>query len=147
MFACYKESLRAEPIFTERTRSICGSFDMAQVNSARALRLLDLNVQERAVLSEIAKPRVRKPRVFINCHPDLGGALNHYTRNTDISQCYLQRAVPSIGDSQMTTTFLTIKFANFPSFIVMEFPREKSNFGQLFIHCPPPEPPSKRKFY
>ena len=29
----------------------------------------------------------------------------------------------------MTTKFLTIKFANSPNFIVMEFPRKKSVFG------------------
>ena len=38
----------------------------------------------------------------------------------------------------MTTKFLTIKFANFPKFIVMEFPRKNSVFGQFSVNFPPP---------
>ena len=36
------------------------------------------------------------------------------------------RNPPLIEASQMTTKFLTIKFAKFPNFIVMEFPRKTS---------------------
>ena len=49
--------------------------------------------------------------------------------------------------SQMTTKFLTIKFANFPNFIVMEFPRKTSVFEQFSVKFPPPQPPPKRKFF
>ena len=37
----------------------------------------------------------------------------------------------TIGASQMTTKFLTIKFAEFPNFIVMEFLRKNSVFGPI----------------
>ena len=52
-----------------------------------------------------------------------------------------------LGASQMTTKFLTIKFAKFPKFIVMEFPKKNSVFGQFSVNFPPPQPPPKRKFY
>ena len=52
-----------------------------------------------------------------------------------------------IGASQMTTKFLTKKFAKFPNFIVMEFPRKNSVLGQFSVNFPPPRPPPKRKFY
>ena len=38
----------------------------------------------------------------------------------------------TLGASQMTTKFLTIKFAKFPNFIVMEFPRKKTEFWTIF---------------
>ena len=46
----------------------------------------------------------------------------------------------------MTTKFLTTKFVkNFPNFIVMEFPRKSSIFGQFSLNSPPsPTPPPKR---
>ena len=46
----------------------------------------------------------------------------------------------------MTTKFLTIKFAKFPFFIVMELPKKNSVFGQLSLQFAPPRPPPKRKF-
>ena len=41
----------------------------------------------------------------------------------------------------MTTKFLTIKFAKFPNFIVMEFPRKNIVFGQFSVDFPPPPTP------
>ena len=40
----------------------------------------------------------------------------------------------------MTTKFVTIKFAKFPSFIVMEFPKKNSVLGQFSVifHLPNP---------
>ena len=40
----------------------------------------------------------------------------------------------------MTTKFLTIKFAKFPNFIVMAFPRKNSVFGQFSVNFPLPNP-------
>ena len=42
----------------------------------------------------------------------------------------------------MTTKFLTIKFAKFPNFIVMNFPGKK-RFGQFSVIFPPSPTPSK----
>ena len=42
--------------------------------------------------------------------------------------------------SQMTTKFLRRKFAKFPDFIVMEFPREGSVLGQFSVNFPLPNP-------
>ena len=39
----------------------------------------------------------------------------------------------------MTTKFLTIKFAKFPNFIVMEFLKKNSVFGQLSLNFAPPQ--------
>ena len=39
----------------------------------------------------------------------------------------------------MTTTCLTIKFAEFPNFIVMEFPRKNSILGQFSVNFPLPD--------
>ena len=47
---------------------------------------------------------------------------------------------PSLGASQMTTKLLTIKFAKFPNFIVMEFPRKNSVLGQFSVNFPLPTP-------
>ena len=44
--------------------------------------------------------------------------------------------IRSIGASQMTTKFLTIKFEEFPNFIVMEFSRKSSVFGQFSVNFP-----------
>ena len=33
------------------------------------------------------------------------------------------------------------------NFIVMEFPKNNSVFGQFSVKFPPPQPPPKRKFY
>ena len=44
----------------------------------------------------------------------------------------------------MTTKFLTIKFAKFPNYIVMEFPRKNSVFGK-FSPSPTPSTPSKKQ--
>ena len=46
----------------------------------------------------------------------------------------------------MTTKFLTIKFAKFPYFIVMEFPRKNSVFGRFSVNFPPPQPLQKANF-
>ena len=43
----------------------------------------------------------------------------------------------------MTTTFLTIKFAKFPNFIVMEFLRKKQHFWTIFRKFSPSPTPSK----
>ena len=45
-----------------------------------------------------------------------------------------------VGASQMTTKFLTIKFAKFPNFIVMELPRKNSVFGKFSVNFPLPNP-------
>ena len=46
----------------------------------------------------------------------------------------------------MTTKFLTIKFAKFPNFIVLEFPRKNSVFGQLSVKFPLPNPLQNANF-
>ena len=53
----------------------------------------------------------------------------------------------NLGASQMTTKFLTIKFAKFPNFIVMEFPRKKNSvLGQFSVEFPLPNPPQNANF-
>ena len=48
---------------------------------------------------------------------------------------------PLIGASGMTTELLTIKFANFPIFWVMEFPKKNSILGHFsLIFAPSPTP-------
>ena len=46
----------------------------------------------------------------------------------------------------MTTKFLTLKFAIFPNFIVMEFPKTNSVWGQFPINLPLPNPLQNAKF-
>ena len=46
----------------------------------------------------------------------------------------------------MTTKFLTIKFAKFPNFIVMEFPRKNSVLGQFSVKIPLPNPLQNANF-
>ena len=46
----------------------------------------------------------------------------------------------------MTTKFLTIQFAKFPNFIVMEFPRNKQRFGQFSVNFPLPNPLQNANF-
>ena len=41
----------------------------------------------------------------------------------------------------MTTKFQTIKFAKFPNYIVMDFPRKNSVLGQSSVNFPPPPTP------
>ena len=56
---------------------------------------------------------------------------------------------PRIGASQMTTKFLTVKFAKFPNVIESwNFPGKKEAFWTIFsVKCSPPQPPPKRRFY
>ena len=46
----------------------------------------------------------------------------------------------------MTTKFLTIKFAKFPNFNVMEIPRKNSVFGQFSVNFPLPDPLQNANF-
>ena len=47
----------------------------------------------------------------------------------------------------MTTKFLTIKFAKFPNFIVMDIPRKKNSvFGQFSVNLPLPDPLQNANF-
>ena len=43
----------------------------------------------------------------------------------------------------MTTEFLTIKFAKFPNFIVMEFPEKTKRFWIIFHKFSSPQTPPK----
>ena len=53
-----------------------------------------------------------------------------------------------LGASQMTTKFLKIKFAKFPNFIVMEFPKKNSIciWGQFSVNFPLPNPLQNANF-